>query len=295
MADSSYYVPDSSRHPVLASIGLFAMLFGLGMIMNASKAGQDVMVPTVICSVGFAFFAYVLWQWFSDVISENHKGLTSLQLKDSYAMGMSWFIFSEVMFFAAFFGALFYVRSFAIPWLGGEGDKGLAHDFIWQDFRSAWPPLSNPDNGTFPAMSGVVHWNEIPLLNTALLLTSSFTVHFAHHNLAHGDRRKFQAWLGFTILLGAVFVYYQGLEYAHAWNDLSLTLSSGIYGSTFYMLTGFHGVHVTLGAFMLLVMLLRSFKGHFTADDHFGFAAASWYWHFVDVVWIGLFLFVYIL
>lgn len=294
MADSSYYVPESSRHPILASIGLFVMLFGLGMIFNSSSADGSTTVPIVVCSVGFAFFAYVLWGWFSDVISENHKGLNSMQLKDSYAMGMGWFIFSEVMFFAAFFGALFYVRSFVVPWLGGEGDKGSSH-LLWSDFRAMWPPAANPDNGIFPAMSGVVHWNEIPLINTLLLLTSSFTVHFAHHALLHNERRKFQAWLGFTILLGAVFVYYQGAEYEHAWNDLSLTLNSGIYGSTFYMLTGFHGLHVSLGAIMLLIMLLRSFKGHFTADDHFGFAAASWYWHFVDVVWVGLFLFVYIL
>jgi cytochrome c oxidase subunit 3 len=233
-------------------------------------------------------------------------GLDSNQLKTSYVYGMAWFIFSEVMFFAAFFGALFYVRSFAVPWLGGEGEKGIgvAALDLWDGFESVWPLIETPDKGAayvlaeksmaWPGWGHALEW--LPLWNTIVLLSSSVTVHFAHVGLKNGNRKKFNRFLGITVALALIFVGLQAAEYYEAYAHYGLTLNSGIYGSTFFMLTGFHGFHVMMGGLMLAIMLARSvFAGHFEDHDHFGFEAASWYWHFVDVVWVMLFLFVYIL
>ena len=219
---------------------------------------------------------------------------------------MAWFIFSEVMFFAAFFGALFYVRTLAVPWLAGEGEKGvgIAAIELWQGFESTWPVITTPDQGdgyvlaeksmAWPGWDHALEW--LPLWNTIVLLSSSVTVHFAHLALKKGNRRGFNIMLGVTVFLALIFVGLQAAEYYEAYAHYGLTLNSGIYGSTFFMLTGFHGFHVMMGGFMLAIMLARSvFAGHFEDHDHFGFEAASWYWHFVDVVWVMLFLFVYIL
>jgi cytochrome c oxidase subunit 3 len=206
------------------------------------------------------------------------------------------------MFFAAFFGALFYARMLAVQWLGGEGEKGLTGDYLWPEFQPTWPVVINPDPNIFQnpgesmaAPGSLSGWLEyLPFYNTVILLTSSFTVHFAHTAIKNHDRGKLLTWLGISVLLGIVFLVLQVEEYLHAYTELGLTLSSGIYGSTFFLLTGFHGFHVTLGTFILLIQLLRAFRGHFQHDDCFGFEAASWYWHFVDVVWVMLFLFVYV-
>jgi len=220
---------------------------------------------------------------------------------------MAWFIFSEVMFFAAFFGALFYVRNFAVPWLGGVGEKGIgvAALDLWDGFESAWPLIETPDKGaaykdtgftsmSWPGFDKALTW--LPLWNTIVLLSSSLTVHHAHVGLKNGNRKQFNVWLGVTVTLAVIFVFLQAAEYYEAYTHYGLTLNSGIYGSTFFMLTGFHGFHVMMGGLMLAIMLARSlFAGHFEDHDHFGFEAASWYWHFVDVVWVMLFLFVYIL
>jgi cytochrome c oxidase subunit 3 len=207
---------------------------------------------------------------------------------------MSWFIFSEVMFFLAFFGALFYVRNIAGPALGGEGTKGIAH-MLWPTFEFTWPLLNNPDSKLFPPPKEVISPWGLPLLNTVLLVSSSVTVTIAHHALKKGHRGALKIWLALTVLLGCGFLGFQAKEYLHAYHELGLTLGSGIYGATFFMLTGFHGAHVTIGTIILFVMLMRIMRGHFNADHHFGFEAATWYWHFVDVVWIGLFVFVYVL
>jgi cytochrome c oxidase subunit 3 len=301
-SEENYYVPEQSKLPIFASLGLFLTVFGTASALNGSDNG------TTILFIGFLLFAFVLWQWFSIVITENMAGMNSVQLKRSYVWGMGWFIFSEFMFFVAFFGALYYLRHMSIPWLGGEGDKGVSN-MLWQGFEATWPVMITPDmaangdaakvlgpdqNMSFATVESI--WSWLPFWNTVVLLTSSVTVHLAHTGLKNENRKQFNLWLGLTVALGIIFLILQAEEYIHAYNELGLTLESGIYGTTFYMLTGFHGAHVTLGTFMLLVMFLRSvFKGHFKHDDSFGFESASWYWHFVDVVWVCLFLFVYIL
>ena len=300
----TYYVPAQTKLPFFASIGLILMVYGFGNILNDVKAGASATGSTWMALIGFLLLAFVLFQWFSTVIRENHAGLNSEQLKRSYVWGMAWFIFSEVMFFGAFFGALFYVRTFIVPWLGGEGHLGSTQPLLWPEFQAAWPLMVNPDPNVFPNPGeslGVKEWSlgffasYLPFWNTVILMSSSVTVHFAHTAIKNNNRRAFNTWLGVTVLMGIVFLFMQAWEYHHAYNDLGLTLQSGIYGTTFFMLTGFHGAHVTLGTFMLLVMWLRSvLKGHFKPDDNFGFEAASWYWHFVDVVWVGLFIAVYI-
>jgi cytochrome c oxidase subunit 3 len=197
---------------------------------------------------------------------------------------MSWFIFSEVMFFAAFFGALFYIRLVSVPDLGTIESK-----VVWPNFVAGWPTVGPYIEDRFTPMGAL----GIPLLNTLILLTSGVTLTIAHHALKAGQRGALKFWLGATVLLGFLFLGFQAYEYLHAWRDLNLKLSTGVYGSTFYMLTGFHGFHVTIGAIMLTVMLYRAFRGHFTAEHHFAFEAAAWYWHFVDVVWLLLFVLVY--
>lgn len=296
--EGSYYVPEQSKFPLFASLGMFLTVFGAANWINGGDSGM-----TMFFSGGLVM-AVVLWNWFGTVIKENMAGLNSDQLKRSYVWGMGWFIFSEVMFFAAFFGALWYLRNLAVPWLAGEGANAMTGQLLWPEFTSEWPVLTTPemavaaegDDIRYPGADKSMGWQGLPLINTIILLASSVTVHIAHTALKKDNRKQFNLWLGLTVLLGIVFLICQVEEYVHAYQDLGLTLNAGVYGTTFFMLTGFHGMHVTLGTFMLLVMFLRSvLKGHFNHHDCFGFESASWYWHFVDVVWVGLFLFVYIL
>ncbi len=295
MADhQTYYVPEQSKWPIVATVGLGVTLYGAAAIMVNGNQGESTTGSWIMFWIGALIMAYMLFGWFGSVIRESRAGLYSDQMDRSFRWGMSWFIFSEVMFFAAFFGALFYVRVFVVPWLGGEGDKGSSN-MLWEGFQASWPLVSNPNPEAYPGPKEVIGPWGLPLINTILLVTSSFTVTIAHHALKAGNRAKVKLWLGATIALAVVFMFVQGYEYMHAYQDLDLTLQSGIYGSTFFMLTGFHGAHVMLGTLMLAIMLIRIIKGHFTADNHFGFEAAAWYWHFVDVVWLGLFVFVYVL
>ncbi|MAZ24844.1 MAG: cytochrome c oxidase subunit 3 [Porticoccaceae bacterium] len=310
----NYYVPEQSKLPLLAALGMGTMGFGAATwVIDGQSA--------TVFVVGLAILAIVMYKWWSVVIEENMRGMVSDQLKHSYVLGMLWFIFSEVMFFAAFFGALFYVRVLVNPWIGGEAaitlfddtptDASVANsELLYPGYESTWPPLITPDQaangesakfvGPDQAMSfpGFSNWQRIlawlPLWNTIILLTSSYTVNIAHHALKEGNRKIFIRWLGITVFLGGVFLVLQAEEYIEAYQHMGLTLDSGIYGTTFFLLTGFHGAHVTLGTIMLLVSFLRGLKGHFKNDDHFGFEAAAWYWHFVDVVWVGLFLVVYV-
>ena len=289
----AYFVPAKSHWPIVAAVVMFITVFGAAHWLNAPP-GEAGFGKTVI-AIGFVGILLMFFGWFRSVIHESLAGRYDAQVDRSFRMGMMWFIFSEVMFFAAFFGALFYTRMFAVPWLGGEGHGVLTHQFLWGDYAAAW----GAGGGNGPAHIGgdfqtVAPWG-LPLLNTLILLTSSVTVTIAHHALKAGHRGKILLFLGLTVLLGATFVYAQAHEYMEAYKELNLTLHSGVYGSTFFMLTGFHGMHVTLGTIMLAIIWLRVLKGHFSPEQHFGFEAVAWYWHFVDVVWLGLFMFVYIL
>jgi cytochrome c oxidase subunit 3 len=290
----SYYVPAQSKWPIIATLGLLFSVYGVGTWFNDMKADRADSNGPLIFFIGGLFLAYMLFGWFGNVIKESRSGMYSPQMDRSFRLGMSWFIFSEVMFFAAFFGVLFYVRTWAGPWLGGEGDKGIAN-MLWPGFEYSWPLLNTPDPKLYPAPSGTISAWGLPLINTILLVTSSFTLTFAHHALRKNQRKPLTLWLALTVILGIAFLVLQVEEYIHAYTELGLTLGSGIYGATFFMLTGFHGAHVTLGALMLSIMLIRVIRGHFSPEQHFGFEAAAWYWHFVDVVWIGLFVFVYVI
>jgi cytochrome c oxidase subunit 3 len=283
-ADERYYVPHGSHWPVVGSIGLLLLMVGVSTWLNGADMGFWVMLS------GVAIVIFMMIGWFGTVIGESQGGLYNVQVDKSFRMGMFWFIFSEVMFFFAFFGALFYARNMSIPWLGGESNNFFTNLLLWDGYESAWPTNGPGEvGGEFQTMGPF----GLPLINTAILLTSSVTITIAHHALIAGQRKILSTFLALTFLLGFIFVYLQGVEYIHAYHDLNLKLTSGIYGSTFFMLTGFHGMHVTIGAIMLFIIWLRVVKGHFTAKSHFGFEAVSWYWHFVDVVWVGLYVFVY--
>ncbi|NYT74948.1 cytochrome c oxidase subunit 3 [Halomonas sp. QX-2] len=286
MSSGSYYVPASSRWPVLGSVALGAMMVGTGI-----KLVYDTGLPLVL--IGVAGILAVMGLWFRDVISESRGGLYDDQMDRSFRWGMGWFIFSEVMFFAAFFGALFYVRMFAIPWLGGEGAKGVSA-LLWPDFVATWPLLNPPDSSIAGPEQVFSPW-QLPLVNTLILITSSITLTVAHEALKVGDRKTCRNWLTGTVLLGCCFIMIQGVEYYEAYAHYGITLEAGIFGATFFILTGFHGVHVIIGTLILAAMLVRIIKGHFGDENHFGFEASCWYWHFVDVVWVGLFIFVYVL
>jgi len=273
-----YYVPQPSGWPVVGSIALFLMATGATTWFYGTAWG------TYVVLAGFLVLVYMMFGWFGKVIGESEGGSYNPQVDVSFRWGMSWFIFSEVMFFAAFFGALFYARSLAVPWLGD-----LEHKLLWPDYSAQWPTAGPAFAEAFTPMAA---WG-IPALNTLLLLSSGVTVTWAHWALKMNHRPQLILGLIATIALGATFLGFQAYEYIHAYSELNLKLTTGIYGTTFFMLTGFHGFHVTVGVIMLTVILFRCIAGHFRPDHHFAFEAVSWYWHFVDVVWLLLFVVVY--
>lgn len=280
-----YFVPNPSRHPVMAAIGLFFVILGAGQWVNGVTWGAYSL------AFGMAWWLVVTFQWFRESAAESESGLYGHKVDLSFRWSMSWFIFSEVMFFGAFFTALWWARMHSVPALGD-----FENSLIWPNFQAVWPSnvagaTASPAGIVEPFQTVGPFW--LPTINTALLLTSGVTLTIAHHALQAGNRTKTIAYMWMTVLLGVFFLLVQGYEYAHAWGDLNLKLSSGIFGSTFYMLTGFHGFHVFVGMLMLLFITLRLQKGHFTAKRHFGFEGAAWYWHFVDVVWLGLYILVY--
>ena len=283
----SYYLPNPSPWPIITSAGLFSLALGTVLTINSLSAGPWIM------ALGGVIIISMMVSWFGQVIGESEGGVYNAQVDRSFRWGMAWFIFSEVMFFAAFFGALFYVRNFAINWIGSD-------DILWPGFDATWPtagpkgPIPVPHDvlpgpNQFTPMAA---WG-IPALNTLILLSSGVTVTIAHWGLLKNNRAQLITGLFFTVALGMMFLGFQAYEYVHAYTELGLTLKTGIYGTTFFMLTGFHGFHVTIGTIMLIVILSRSLVGHFNAQHHFGFEAVAWYWHFVDVVWLFLFIFVY--
>jgi len=280
-----YFVPAPSRHPVLAATGLLFVILGAGQWINGHEWGMYSLIA------GFVLLIFVLQQWFRQSIGESEGGLYGDKIDVSFRWSMSWFIFSEVMFFGAFFGALFWTRLHALPNLGS-----LENAVLWPDFRAVWPTMGTGITGS-PA--GIVDpfqtmgpW-PIPTINTMLLLSSGVTLTIAHHALVAGHRARTIGFMWVTVLLGILFLTLQAYEYHHAYTELNLKLSSGAYGSTFFMLTGFHGFHVLVGMLMLTFITIRLMKGHFTPQRHFGFEGAAWYWHFVDVVWLGLYVVVY--
>ena len=274
-----YYLPEPSYWPIIGSVGLFLMAFGAVLTINTVSGGGYVLLA------GSLVMAYMLFGWFGAVILESESGKYNKQVDISFRWSMGWFIFSEVMFFGAFFGALFYMRVLSIPWLA-EGDTG---SLLWSGFSAAWPTAGPGVASKFTPMGA---WG-LPAINTALLLTSGVTLTIAHWALLKGQRTKLNVFMFLTIALGVTLLVLQAEEYMHAYTELDLTLESGAYGATFYMLTGFHGFHVTIGTIMLIVIWLRGIRGHFKPETHFGFEGVAWYWHFVDVVWLGLFILVY--
>ena len=281
-SNGGYYLPAPSHWPIVGSVGMFLMLFGFASFLHGSSA--------LVMSAGAVIIVVMLFGWFGTVINESLSGKYNSQVDTSFRMGMAWFIFSEVMFFAAFFGVLFYARMWSIPWLAGGSNNVMTNELLWPGFEAVWPTNGPGDLGGDYQYMGP--WG-IPAINTLLLLSSGVTITWAHWGLKKEDRTQLILGLMATVALGVVFLGFQAYEYYHAYTDLNLKLTTGMYGSTFFMLTGFHGLHVTLGVTMLFVILIRSMKGHFTEENHFAFEAVAWYWHFVDVVWLGLFVFVY--
>lgn len=288
---NAYYIPHKATWPVIGTIGLALMLAGFANYLNGSSAGPFFMV------LGLMVFVLMLTGWFTLQALESETGMYNRQVGISYRMGMMWFIFSEVMFFAVFFGTLWYTRNLSVPWLG----EGPTKEFLHPLFDAVWP-TNGPDklggkiidgkpSGEFEPMGA---WG-FPFLNTLILLSSGVTCTWAHHGLLAKNRDQLIKGLIATVVLGFLFVSFQAYEYHEAYTEMGLTLGSGIYGSTFFMLTGFHGFHVCVGAIILSVVLFRSWRGHFKPENHFAFEAAAWYWHFVDVVWLGLFIFVYLM
>ncbi len=280
-----YYVPGLSRHPFMSAVGLFFFILGAGQWINGSPWGMYSLL------FGLVWWLVVLYQWFRDAIAESEGGLYGRKIDISYRWSMTWFIFSEVMFFGAFFTALWWARAHSVPALGS-----MENALIWPDFQAVWPSVmagatASPAGIVEPFQTMGPFW--LPTINTALLLTSGVTLTIAHHALQDGNRTKTIAFMWLTVLLGAIFLCVQGYEYFYAYSALNLRLDSGIFGSTFYLLTGFHGFHVLVGMLMLLFITLRLQKGHFSKERHFGFEGAAWYWHFVDVVWLGLYILVY--
>lgn len=282
---NKYYLPSPSSWPLKASIALICIFTGAANWMHDEWFGPYLFV------FGLLMLFYIIYGWFGTVIHENRAGLLqSNQVDRSFRWGMCWFIFSEVMFFGAFFGALFYVRVISVPALG---ELDISHIILWPDFKAAWPLLKNPNPAAYVGPESVMNAWGVPALNTLILLTSGVTITIAHWSLLKNHRLTMLYSQLATILLGISFLVLQGVEYTEAYVEKGLTLGSGIYGTTFFMLTGFHGLHVTIGTIGLCVILYRMLIRDFNPHNHFAFEAVSWYWHFVDVVWLLLFVFVY--
>lgn len=262
-----YHLVDPSPWPAIGAVSAFILAVGAVMWMHGSN-------PAVML-IGFAGALYTMFMWWRDVVKESHKGdhtdVVSLHLR----YGMLLFIASEVMFFVAWFWAFFDASLFA-------GDVMQPSRF--DATSGVWPPKG---------VDVFDPWH-LPLVNTLILLTSGTTVTWAHHALLNNDRKGLKWGLALTVALGLLFTAVQAYEYAHAAFAFNRDNGGNIYGSTFFMATGFHGFHVIIGTLFLIVCLFRALKGHFRPEKHFGFEAAAWYWHFVDVVWLFLFACIYV-
>ena len=258
-----YHLVDPSIWPLVGSIAGFALTGGLVLFMHD--------ITTAVLPIGILLVIFTMVGWWMRVVKEaTYEGHHTPVVQISMRYGMLFFIASEVMFFAAFFWAFFDAALFP------DGAKQFART---EATGGVWPPEGVLTFAPF----------DLPFLNTMILLLSGCTVTWAHHALQQGDRQATLQGLGLTVLLGVCFTGLQAYEYSHA----AFGFRDGIYSSTFYMATGFHGFHVMIGTIFLAVCWLRAYLGHFKPDHHFGFEAAAWYWHFVDVVWLFLFVCVY--
>lgn len=285
---NGYYYPKASHWPLVGSIALFFFFLGCALWIHGSTFGPYLLgISTVLLLI-------LIFGWFGTVIAEDRSGASQLpQVERSFRLGMVWFIFTEVMFFAVFFAALFYARFYSVPVLGGLLSKGYTHIHLWPDFKAMWPLFKTPDPRQFKGPENIIETWGIPTLNTLILLCSGVTLTIAHWGILKNKRKQMISFQIATIFLGAVFLLLQAHEYWTAYAIKGLRLESGIYGNTFFMLTGFHALHVTVGMIALSVILWRMIKNDFNTQNHFAFEGVAWYWHFVDVVWLGLFFIVY--
>jgi cytochrome c oxidase subunit 3 len=273
-----YHLVDASPWPFLGGIGAFVLAIGALAWMRSASGESFNLLGIELASANWGIFAvgllivlYVMFGWWSDTIKEANEGHHTRVVALHLRYGMLLFIASEVMFFVAWFWAYFDAALYA--------DEAIQFARV-EATGGHWPP------------DGIATFDpwHLPLLNTLILLCSGTTVTWAHHALLHNDRDGLKWGLVLTVLLGVLFTFTQAYEYAHA----AFTFDGNIYGATFYMATGFHGFHVIVGTIFLAVCLFRALAGHFTVKQHFGFEAAAWYWHFVDVVWLFLFIAIYI-
>lgn len=277
--------PVHSHWPLVGSAALLSLALGTVNLLHGQRFGA---LPLL---VGAVLLAWMLFGWFAALIRETRD--CSEQAERSLRWGMAWFIASEAALFVALFAALAYARWFAVPWLAGAGDHDFTRALIWPRFQPEWPPLPTPDPDRFAQPVGRVNMLGMPLVITLVLLASAYAVTWAQWGIQRSRKSQLVAGLSMTIVLGAIFLGVQFHEYWINLTELGLSPRSGIYGSTFYALTGFHSAHVTVGLAALLVMLRRALRGDFSAEQHFAFEAVAWYWHFVDVVWLWLYVLVY--
>ncbi|QND21217.1 cytochrome c oxidase subunit 3 [Rhizobium leguminosarum bv. viciae] len=271
-----YHIIDPSPWPIIASLGAFIMAIGGVCYMRYLNGGSFKVAGAELANpwlfyIGFALVLYVMYGWWADTVKEAHEGAHTRVVSLHLRYGMIMFIASEVMFFVALVLGLFRRQP-----LSERSDPGLAPAL----YRRHWPPKG---------IEVLDPWH-LPIYNTVILLLSGTTVTWAHHALLHNDRKGLIQGLTLTVLLGVLFSSVQAYEYAHA----PFAFKNSIYGATFFMATGFHGFHVLVGTIFLGVCLIRALRGDFTPKQHFGFEAAAWYWHFVDVVWLFLFFCIYV-
>ena len=264
-----YHIIDPSPWPILAAFGVFTMLFGAVVWMDARGELPYAGSPWGFWA-GFAIVIYAAFVWWSDVVKEAHKGDHTPVVKIGLRYGMLLFIMSEVMFFGAWFWM--YIKHWMYPMVGEYNPEG------------AWPP---------PGVEVIDPWH-LPLLNTLILLTSGAAATWAHHAIMENDREGLVDGLLIAIVLGVLFTAVQAYEYLEIFHYNWFGEAGNIYKSSFFAATGFHGLHVLIGTIFLFVCLLRALRGHFNAEAHIGFEAAAWYWHFVDVVWLFLFALIYV-
>lgn len=288
MSQSVSAVPESSKWPIVGAIGLFLIAIGIVNWIHQNSIGPWLFL------LGACVMAFMLFGWFYDVVQENMTTLRhDRQTRISYRWGMFWFIFAELMFFGVFFGALFYIRMFSVPWLAGEGSGRITHLLLWPNFQNLWPVFAPPNPGLFSGPKTVFDPWQLPALNTIILICADAAMTWAYWAVLKSSRWQLIVGQVLAIILSICFLLLQVHEYGVAYTQKGLMFNSGIYGSTFFMLTGVHATHVIVGIVIVLALLYRSIRGHFDKDHAFAIAATSWYYHFIDVLWIALFIFVY--